>query len=174
MTDNSSDLWACSPFCSMFRFLAIKLTFDKSLFLLQIRLPHWFTWPTFWIVLTRIENWELCWPALRTQTSRRCWRSDSATSATISPSTASLRSIFLKRVPQSRCIFLIFQVSRSLYQKDKRIFTFILCLDLMIYKQQLETKDVDILMAEVLLHQINNNKTLLTCSCESGPNWLAM
>ena len=45
------------------------------------------------------------------------------------------------------------QVSRSLYQKDKRIFTFILCLDLMIYKQQLETKDVDILMTEVIVLQ---------------------
>ena len=43
---------------------------------------------------------ELYWPALRTQTSRRCWRSDSATSATISLSTASLRLTFLKRVPQ--------------------------------------------------------------------------
>ena len=50
------------------------------------------------------------------------------------------------------------KVSRSLYQKDKRIFTFILCLDLMIYKQQLETKDVDILMAEVLLQQNANSK----------------
>ena len=44
-------------------------------------------------------------------------------------------------------------MSRSLYQKDKRIFTFILCLDLMIYKQQLETKDVDILMTEVIVLQ---------------------
>ena len=48
------------------------------------------------------------------------------------------------------CIVLLFlQVNRSLYQKDKRIFTFILCVDMMIYKQQLETKDVDILMTEV-------------------------
>ena len=43
-------------------------------------------------------------------------------------------------------------MSRSLYQKDKRIFTFILCLDLMIYKQQLETKDVEILMTKVPSH----------------------
>ena len=65
-----------------------------------------------------------------------------------------VQSIFLKSF--SIPIFLLFQVSRSLYQKDKRIFTFILCLDLMIYKQQLETKDVDILMAEVLFRQIDN------------------
>ena len=48
-------------------------------------------------------------------------------------------------------------MNRSLYQKDKRIFTFILCVDMMIYKQQLETKDVDILMTEVLLQQIANS-----------------
>ena len=47
---------------------------------------------------------------------------------------------------------LFIQVSRSLYQKDKRIFTFILCLDLMIYKQQLETRDVEILMTKVPSH----------------------
>ena len=41
------------------------------------------------------------------------------------------------------------QVSRSLYQEDKRIFTFTLCLDLMIYKERLKACDVDILMAEV-------------------------
>jgi dynein heavy chain len=40
------------------------------------------------------------------------------------------------------------QVSRSLYQEHKRIFTFTLCLDLMIYKEQLETRDVTILMSE--------------------------
>lgn len=45
------------------------------------------------------------------------------------------------------------QVSRSLYQKDKRIFTFTLCLDLMIYKERLKACDVDILMAEVTCSQ---------------------
>ena len=50
------------------------------------------------------------------------------------------------------------QVSRSLYQKDKRIFTFILCLDMMIYKQQLDTKDVDILMTEVIRQTANLNR----------------
>ena len=86
-TDTSSDLWACSPLCSMFWILAISSTFDKSLFLMQILLDH----PS-----------ELCWPALRTRTSQRCWQSDSATSATISLSTASPRwKSFSSRVPQS-------------------------------------------------------------------------
>ena len=41
------------------------------------------------------------------------------------------------------------QVSRSIYSKDRRTFSFMLCIDLMIFREKLATNDFDILLEEV-------------------------
>ena len=51
------------------------------------------------------------------------------------------------------------QVSRSLYQRDKSIFTFTLCLDLMIYKETLASKDINVLMEETVSDLVTHNHT---------------
>ena len=43
------------------------------------------------------------------------------------------------------------QVSRSIYSKDRRAFSFMLCIDLMIFKEKLKKVDFEILLEEIFL-----------------------
>ena len=40
------------------------------------------------------------------------------------------------------------QISRSVYEKDRRTFSFMLCIDLMIYKENLQTEDFETLLED--------------------------
>ena len=57
------------------------------------------------------------------------------------------------------------QVSRSIYSKDRRAFSFMLCIDLMIFKEKLNMQDFEILLDEV--------ENLNSSTENPSPDWLS-
>ena len=56
------------------------------------------------------------------------------------------------------------QISRSIYSKDRRAFSFMLCTDLMIFKENLQQTDFEILLDEVTLNSEKANPSPLWLS----------